>query len=475
MLLFVTALIVRVVFWLFFPSPYHGLIRGEMVSDAVEYDIIARNLVSGGGFGYYSGVPTAFRNPVTPFLGALVYLLTGPNPAAVQILMLIIGSLIPPVLYVLARQYIEPASALLAGAIAVFYPSLVTFSTAFMTEVPFALLILLALLCWNRFTMTTRGGWGIIVNGSVFMGLALLTRSTPGPLLLLWILYLIVDGGRERWKHLLRFAVYCGIAFLVILPWCVRNHAIFGQWSWVATNGGYTIWQRYNHLPPDGTIDSRKDVQQELQRIYNTINTRIDAGYEPADAFRPYMAQTVRGYLLRLGPEEADYIHSFDGLNEAQIDRRLFREAIAVMFEYPRRTAIKLVKNIIKYWEPYYDPDLNHRVRRYYLAYGIMAPFMLWGLILSVPQRRRFMILYITIFGFWLTSAIALHQIRYRLPVECIGLIFASVAVITLFRRPGKPWLPWVIIGIVVSMNIVIMLFGGPFFHNIREAIHAIN
>ena len=446
-----------------------------MISDAVEYDIIARNLVSGGGFGYYPGEPTAFRNPLTPFLGAVVYLLTDPNPAAVQILMLVLGALIPPVLYLLARQYIEPPSALLAGVFAVFYPSLVIFSKAFMTETPFALLILLTLLCWNRFMTTIRGGWGVIVIGGVFMGLALLTRSTPGPLLILWILYMIIDGGRERWKHLIRFAVFCGIAFLIILPWCLRNHTIFGQWSWVSTNGGYTLWQRYNHLPPNGTIDSRQDVQQELQRIYQITKTQVNAGEEPVEVFRPYMAQTVRGYLLRLGPEEKEYVRSFEGLNEAQVDRRLFREATAAMLHAPRRTAIKLIKNIIKYWEPYHDPDLKHRVRRYYLSYGIIAPFMLWGLMLSVPLRRRFMLLYITIFGFWLVSAVALHQIRYRLPVECIGLIFASAAVITLFRRPGKPWLPWTIIGIVVSVNIVIMLFGGPFFRNFREAIHAIN
>jgi 4-amino-4-deoxy-L-arabinose transferase-like glycosyltransferase len=474
-ILFVMALLVRIIYGLIEPNPYQGTIGKESISDAIEYDILARTLASGGGFGYYPGVPTAFRNPLLPMIAAGVYLFTGPHPVAVQILMVLLGALIPPVLFALARQFVEPASALLAAMAAVFYSDLVVFSTSFMTETPFALLVLLTLLCWSQFSLTTREGWGLVVAGGVFLGLAILTRSNIIPLLGLWILYLVIDGGRERGRHLVRFIVFCIIAFLVTLPWSLRNYRVFGEWAGIATNGGYTLWQRYNFLSPDGTIDSRQDVQQELQRKYLNYKTKIAAGEDPTGVLRPLAAQTVRGYLLRLGPGQQEYVHSFDGLNEAQVDRRLFREALSAMVKYPVRSAIKVIKNTIKYWDPHHDPDVVHRYRPYNFAFGLLAPFMIWGIILSKAQWRRFMLLYLTIIAFWGVSAIFLLVERYRLPVECLGLIFSASAVIALLRRPGKPWFALGIIGGIVVLNIIIVMFGGPVLLQIRETIHAIS
>ena len=474
LILFVMALLVRIIYGVIEPNPYQGTIGKESISDAIEYDILARTLASGGGYGYYPGEPTAFRNPLLPMIAAGVYLFTGPHPVAVQILMILLGALIPPVLFALARQFVEPASALLAGVVAIFYPSLVVFSVSFMTEIPFALLVLLTLLCWSQISLTTHGRWSLVIVGGVFLGLALLTRSNIIPLLGLWVLYLLIDGGRERWRNIARFAVLCIIAFLVTLPWSLRNYRVFGEWAGVATNGGYTLWQRYNFLPPDGTIDSRQDVQQELQRIYLDCKTKIEAGEDPAEVGRPIMAQTVRGYLLRLGSDQQEYVHSFDGLNEAQVDRRLFSEALSAMVKFPVRSSIKMIKNTIKYWDPHHDPDPIHRYRPYNLAFGIMAPFMIWGIVLSKAQRRRFILLYLTIFAFWGVSAFFLLVERYRLPIECIGLIFSATAVMTLLRRPGKSRFAIVIISGIVILNIIIMAFGGPVLQHLRETIHAI-
>lgn len=473
-LLFVAALMVRIIAMAVSPYPYHGLIGGEMISDAVEYDVLARNVASGGGFGFYPGVPTAFRNPLLPFLGAAVYVVIGPHPIGVQVVLILLGSLIPPVVFSLARKYVEPATALLAASIAVFYPSLVVFSNSFMTETPFVLLLLLTLLCWSRFSQKTRGGWGTIILGGICLGLAMLTRSTVLPMIVLWALYLLIDGGRERWKHLLRLAVFSAVALAVILPWSLRNHRVFGRWVPITTNGGYTLWQRYNPLPPDGTVNSRQDIQQELIRIYGITRARIDAGEDPVTVMRPYMAQTVRGYLLRLGSKEMRYVHSFDGLNEAQVDKRLFREAFATMTKFPGKAAIKILKNAVKYWEPFHDPDLKRRHRQYSLSYGVLAVFMVWGLWQSRHQRRRFMLLHIAIVAFWVISAVGLHVIRYRLPIETVGMIFAASSVIALFRRHQSQWIPWVVIGAVVLANVLIMVFAAPWLQQVRQTIHGI-
>jgi 4-amino-4-deoxy-L-arabinose transferase-like glycosyltransferase len=474
LILFVMALLVRIIYCLAEPNPYQGAIAKENISDAIEYDIIARTLAAGGGFGFYPGEPTAFRYPLLPFLAAGIYLFTGPHPVAVQIMMMVLGALIAPVLFLLARRFVEPAAALLAGVMAVFYPSLVIFSVSFMTETPFTLLALLTLLCWNQFSTITQGGWRYIVAGGLFMGLGFLVRVNILPLFGYWLLYLLIAGGRERWRHIARYLVFCAIAIAVTIPWHIRNYLVFGEWTEIATNGGINLWSRYNLLPPDGTIDSRQDIQQELHRIYHECKVRIDAGEDPAEVTRPYLAQTVRGYLLRLGPDQQEYVRSFSGLNESQVDKRLFSEGLLAMVQFPMRTAIKIVKNTIKFWDPYRDPDLIHKNRSYNFSYGILAPFWFWGIVLSWKQWRRFMLLYLTILAFWSVSAVLLLVERYRIPVACIGFIFASGAVMTLVRRPGKPWFAIGIIGGIIVLNIIIMAFGGPILQNIREAFHAI-
>ncbi|KPL08185.1 hypothetical protein AMJ86_01635 [bacterium SM23_57] len=474
LLLFVAALVIRIIYCCINPNPYQGLIKGEIISDATEYDMIARTLAAGGGFGYYPDQPTAFRNPLLPFLMAGVYVVTGPNPVAVQVLMIILGSLIPPVLFLLARQIVEPAAAFLAAIAAVFYPSLVIFSVSTMSETPFILLILLSLLYWYRFSITTHGEWMSIILAGVFTGLALLTRSVFGPLLVLWFFYMIFASGRDRWQHILRFAAFCVLTIMVLLPWAIRNHVVFGETFWITTNGGFNLWHRHNLLPPDGTLYSRQDIQQELQRIYRFTRERIGAGEDPVEVTRPFLAQTVRGYLMRLGLEEKEYVDSFQGLNEFQVDRRLFKEAVTAIQRYPLRAVIKMAKNTIKFWDPYHDPNLINRDRRYNLAYGIMAPFLLWGIALSFLQWRRHILLYFAIIAFWCVSVVFILMERFRLPVETIGLIFVSVAMIILFRRAKKPWLPWVVIVSVIVINLIIMQFGGPVLQCVRETIHGI-
>lgn len=472
--LFVAALIVRIIYCCINPNPHQGLLKGEINSDATEYDMIARTLAAGGGFGYYPDQPTAFRNPLSPILMAGVYIVTGPHPVAVQVLMIILGSLIPPALYLLARQIVEPAAALLAAIAAVFYPPLVIFSVSTMSETPFILLMLLSLIYWHRFSITAHGEWMSIILAGLFAGLALLTRSVFVPLFVLWLFYVIIAGGRDRWRHLLRFATFCLLIIIVLLPWAIRNRVVFGETAWITTNGGFNLWHRHNLLPPDGTLYSREDVQQELQRIYRFTRERIAAGEDPVEVARPFLAQTVSGYLMRLGPDEKEYVDSFQGLNELQVDRRLFEEAIRAIQRYPLRAAIKVAKNIIKFWDPYHDPNLINRNRRYNFAYGIMAPFLLWGIVLLFPQWRRHILLYLAIIAFWCISAMFILMERFRLPAEAIGLIFMSVAVITLFRRAKKPWLPWVVIASVILINLIIMQFGGPVLQCVRETIHGI-
>ena len=108
------------------------------------------------------------------------------------------------------------------------------------------------------------------------------------------------------------------------------------------------------------------------------------------------------------------------------------------------------------------------------LLYGILACFMVWGLWLSRHQWRRFALLYVTIIAFWAISAFSLHVIRYRLPIETIGMIFASAAVIAIFRRHKTSWVPWVIVGTVIAANIIIMILGAPLLQHLRETIHDI-
>ena len=67
------------------------------------------------------------------------------------------------------------------------------------------------------------------------------------------------------------------------------------------------------------------------------------------------------------------------------------------------------------------------------LSFGICLPFMLVGLVLSLREWRRWLLLYLFIAPYTLLHAISWVQIRYRMPVDAALIPFAALGAVTVF------------------------------------------
>ncbi len=68
------------------------------------------------------------------------------------------------------------------------------------------------------------------------------------------------------------------------------------------------------------------------------------------------------------------------------------------------------------------------------VSFGLCLPFMVGGLLLSLRERRRWLLLYLFIGAYTFLHAISWVQIRYRVPVNAVLVPFAAVAVVGLIE-----------------------------------------
>jgi hypothetical protein len=182
-----------------------------------------------------------------------------------------------------------------------------------------------------------------------------------------------------------------------VLPWTWRNYRAFGSFVLLNTNAGYVFF--WGNHPIHG---------------YDFIPIL------PTDTYQSLVPESLRR------------------LNEADLDRALLKEGLGFIQADPVRYAILSLsrfKEYFKFW-PSADSGLVSNVSRI-ISFGILWPFMLYGLILGWRRTRLsdtslfyvFMLVYTGI------HVLTWTLIRYRLPVDAILLLFAGLALTDLWTR----------------------------------------
>src|SRR5437870_3657297 len=115
-LIFAAAFLFRLLFVLYYPwAP----------DDVPRYQQLARNMLAGHGFSSSATPPyrpDMFRTPVFPLFVAVLYASFGVTDVPVHVMQAAIGALTCCVIYVLARRFFPPSTALLAAMLNAFYP-----------------------------------------------------------------------------------------------------------------------------------------------------------------------------------------------------------------------------------------------------------------------------------------------------------------------------------------------------------------
>jgi 4-amino-4-deoxy-L-arabinose transferase-like glycosyltransferase len=286
-------------------------------NDAFEYDHYARSIAAGNGYsqsGYLrQGGPTAIRGPGYPYLLGGLYALSADSRAVGRLAGAALGVLTVLLLYLIAKRIWGRRVGLITAALAAVFPPLVLLSRELWSESLFIPLELGAVLCVLNF----RRSGGLLrwaATAGALGGVALLTRNTAAPLLVCVSLGMLVAPIRPTLRSLRAPFVVLGVAALVIAPWTIRNAIEFGRLVPITTSTGITAAGVYN---PTSFRDS-----------------------ESHGAWRD--PQAIPGF---------SHLFETAGLDEAEVDRVLRREARDFAWQHPGYVAEVFAWNIARMFE----------------------------------------------------------------------------------------------------------------------------
>jgi hypothetical protein len=243
-LVFVVALLVRTFFaaQIVFPKP----------EDTAYYVGVARNLLEGRGLvsdalWSFQTPPLVFPRPafevwlpLPTFLAAIPMAALGTTFAAAQVSSVLIGALVPVLLWQLARDVAGERGfdairtrwvALGTGLTAAVYLPLVLNSALPDSTMLFAVIVLAACMLMTRIAADPRGGRLTdprLIGLGLLLGLGALTRNETVWLALIWLVMAWRSGGDPA-ERVRLVGVVAVVAIIVFAPWAYRNYTEFGS------------------------------------------------------------------------------------------------------------------------------------------------------------------------------------------------------------------------------------------------------
>ncbi|GMA52138.1 hypothetical protein GCM10025857_34950 [Alicyclobacillus contaminans] len=264
--------------WVYRRSPYVPL-----TGDMVYYNHAANLLLQKHVLTYWSTAPAAQVMPGYPLFVALCKWFAGhvyprygeyglPGLRFTVLVQCVISVCTSLVLYRVARRLCRPLFAGIATLVWTLYLPQVVASTMVLTETLYILLFwCFVLAVWRAVERPTMWRWAV---SGLLLGLSVLVRPTPLPVMAGLALYMVlqVRVGRWRWMDAIRhFGAALGALVLCLVPWWIRNLVTLHRLILTSDDAGNPLlfgsvpsWAHYP-TPTSGFTAQ----QQEAQAIRN--------------------------------------------------------------------------------------------------------------------------------------------------------------------------------------------------------------
>lgn len=223
------------------------------VHGSESFDRYAQNLLATGVYGLQPGIPDATLPPFYSAFLALVYAVLGRSGWAVGIVHTLLDLASIWLLYrigaaLFVRVTLRWRVIGLIGALAyACYPYLI-FQNLTLIDTPLFMLILhgfvYALILLRERMRFDAGGWRLAALAGMLLGAGMLLRPVLAPLAVLIALWFLTR--RTLAQTIVRLLPVALIGALIVLPWSLRNSAIFGTFVPIALNGGGNLYQGNN-------------------------------------------------------------------------------------------------------------------------------------------------------------------------------------------------------------------------------------
>ena len=299
-----------------------------LTHDEREYLALARSLARGEGYRYPADEPepgTSQQFGRAPGYPAFLSLFITPIPAEhvprrVQLVQAAVGSIGMRLIAAIAGRAGGPRAGAAAAALAAIYPPLIWMPAYALSETLYSAVALSA-----AYTLTTRNGDGhhlpdkpvtVPLLGAALTGAAILIRPAM-------VFFLPLAAGWMALRGAYRdAAVLVVVAALVVLPWTIRNHGVYGRWIAVASEGGVTFWTGNHPLAKgDGDLAANPELKRAELAFRSAHPGLSPEQLEPLyyrDALRwirsapgPWLALEARKLFYTLVPAGPSYaVHS---------------------------------------------------------------------------------------------------------------------------------------------------------------------
>ncbi len=261
--------------------------------------------------------------------------------------------------------------------------------------------LLAAIILWATLALAESSHPRDWIGYGLLWGLALMTNPTLASLLPFLLLWLAYRARKERHSWLALPTIALGVALLCCVPWTMRNYSVFHRFVPLRSVFGLQLWLGNN---PQAKPPWMGDLH-------------------------PINDSSEREKYIQMG--EMDYM------------RVKQREAIRYIETHPRREVWLFGQRFVSIWsggtpEPLRDFERNDSAWfRYVLLFNILAAIgALLGIVLLILRRSIYafpLAIFPVVFpcAYYVTLALP----RYRLPIDPVVLLLATIALAGVFRR----------------------------------------
>jgi hypothetical protein len=405
------------------------------IYDQVSYDGLARRVLQGNGFSFAEnhwpatrgGEPTAHWSYLYTIYLVVVYKIFGVYPLIARLIQAILTGILQTwFTWRIGRRLFGARVGLIAASLSAVYIYFFYYAGGLITE-PFYIVGILwtfdsafRIVGWRKEKGKVPRWWNWLELG-IAVAVTVLLRQLfllLVPFIFLWIWWNYDDnplpepGGQGRRVYSLNISALKGlflagvIVVLMILPWTIRNYKAFGTFVVLNTNAGFAFY--WGNHPIHGTH------------------------------FMPLLPGGEEAYRSIIPPELLV-------LNEGQLDKALLREGLRIVADDPVRyilLSLSRIEEYIRFW-PSKDSGLLSNISRVG-SFGILLPFMVWGLYVSTrsfrkpshpDQRSQLFIIYMFFVIYTLIHLLSWTLIRYRLPLDGFLVIFAALGIDNIARK----------------------------------------
>ena len=361
-----------------------------------------------------------FRAPLYPYFLASLSKLTNGSLFRIRLIQIILGSMLSVLIYLFGSKFLEPKYALIAGIVAIFYPTFIYYDSTLL--ITFLITLMSILLLFSIYRYKPKSFLSPLSVG-IILGIAGLARPNVllfGPFLLIWVLIILKNQIGTK-QALFQYLVIGLAAFIVIIPTALRNYKVSGDPVFIAWQGGMNFYIGNN----------------QQSNGWSATLPGIDKSWEGGYTESIAQAEKAEGRALK----------------RSEVSNYWYGQAIDEIIKNPGHFVSLLIQKIRLLINGYEIPNnqniyLNKTYsslfrmlisdKYFYFPFGLLIPLALIGIYLSISEWKKFLPIYLFVGAYSLSLILFFVCARFRQPMIPFFIIFSLYAIsksIVLFQK----------------------------------------